>query len=349
MARVEEVVGHLRRARVPRHRRERALDEGLVLVLGHPGEVGDRRLRGDPDQAEVLDDAGGRAARGASGDRGIGRLGRDLDARAVGGELVAVVGAAQAGTLGGHLDRAGAQRGQPVRALVLERGKLTVEAGDAPALAEQLHRQRAAVGQLLDAGDRVPAAAQHRVGVVEPHRVIHATPAERCRDRGSPRAAGRTDRASLALRQRLVDPELQRTLLRPMIGGAVRDVWPSTTTAPSTSTVCTDSPCSANTRLRTSASRSRQACRSVSSSTMSARLPGAIRPIGHTARSLRREAHSPDRLRRRPRTERARRGVDQRGELHRLEHVLVVVARRAVGAERHAHALVEQAGERQQA
>ncbi len=239
---------------------------------------------------------------------------------------------------------------EPVRALVLERGKLTVEAGDAPVLAEQLHRQRAAVGQLLDAGDRVPAPAQHRVRVVEPHRVSHATPAQRVAfvDRLEQRAVPIEHR--LALRQRLVDPVLQRPLLRPMIGrGGEGRVALDHDLAVDEHGVH---------RLAVfgehQAAHERVTIEAGVSLGVEQHDVGPVAGCDPTDRGTQRvrsagEAHSPDRLGRRPRPERAGRGVDQRGELHRLEHVLVVAARRAVSAERHAHALVEQAGERQQA
>ena len=164
MSQVQEVVGHLGRAGVPVRRGERADDEARVVVLGHLRQRGQRIVRGQPHQAQVLGHPGCGGGPGPLRHRQLGVHGRDFHAGAVGCEPVAVVGAAQ----GVAHHRPGAQRRQPVRAGVAEGGQLAAQADQAPVLAQQLHPHRGVVAHLGAAGHRVPAAAQRRVLVVEP-------------------------------------------------------------------------------------------------------------------------------------------------------------------------------------
>uniref|UniRef100_A0A6J7PW60 Unannotated protein n=1 Tax=freshwater metagenome TaxID=449393 RepID=A0A6J7PW60_9ZZZZ len=162
---IEEVVRHLRGARLPLHRRQWTADERRVRVLGHLGERHDRLLQRHPDHAEVLGNPGRCLAARCARDRQPRVDGRDLDTHTVGSEPVAVIRALQRAI---H-DATGAQWRPAVRALVAHRGEAVSEPRYAPALAEQFDAEHA-VGRLklLHPRNRVPAAAKSRVLIVEP-------------------------------------------------------------------------------------------------------------------------------------------------------------------------------------
>ena len=182
MAEVEEVVRHLRRARVPLQHRQGAAHERGSSCSGTTRQPDERLLGCDPDDPEVLGDPCRRWAVRRFRDRQPRILRGDLDAVTVGGEAVAVVRAAQRPID----DRASGQGGHPVRAGVSERGDSTVEAGHSPVLTEQLDGHDLIVGDRIGPGHGVPATAQRRVFVVEPAIRRHQpnVPIPHVRDRG---------------------------------------------------------------------------------------------------------------------------------------------------------------------
>src|SRR5690349_7458878 len=111
----------------------------------------------------------------------------------------------------------------------------------------------------------------------------------------------------------------------------------STTTRPPTSTVSTLAPVSAYTSAFTGSASGRRKTESARSSTRSALRPGAARrrelPHGRGVEPARCLVRKPNR-------------ADDRGDAHRLEEVLVVRAHRAIGAEPHGHAAIEQLAHR---